>query len=371
MLERTATARRIEDEIVGLNPAFVSVMNQVRIIAKSDSVTLIQGETGTGKEIIAQAIHDQSLRSRGPFVKLNCAAIPSTLLESELLGHERGAFTGAVTQSMGRFQQADNGTLLLDEIGDLPLELQPKLLRALQEQEFERLGCGRTIRVNVRVVAATNQDLAKLVSVRQFRADLYYRLNVIPILLPPLRERLDDIPRLVEHFVRKYTARLNKPVYTIPDEVLEVLKCHDWPGNIRELQNFIERAVVLSPGPVLRPTLTELRHVTKQPTATAAQTFAEASRGHILEVLEQSRWMIGGRDGAAERLGLPRTTLIYKMRKLGIETRRSHRHRLRPLESAPTSTGAYAALAAGFRGAEPYPQEAIFSSNRLLSGSRL
>src|SRR5579883_1094450 len=206
MLKQSVTDHRMEDEIVGESPAFRNVLNQVRIIAESDSVTLIQGETGTGKEVIARAIHNQSSRSRGPFVKLNCAAIPAALLESELFGHERGAFTGAVTQTMGRFQQADNGTLFLDEIGDLPLELQPKLLRALQEQEFERLGGGRTIRVNVRVVAATNQNLAQLVSARQFRADLYYRLNVIPIYLPPLRERRDDIPRLVRHFVQKYSA---------------------------------------------------------------------------------------------------------------------------------------------------------------------
>ena len=223
---------RREDDIVGRSPAFASVLNQIGIIAKSDSVTLIQGETGTGKEVIARAIHNQSLRNRGPFVKLNCAAIPGTLLESELFGHERGAFTGAIAQTMGRFQQADNGTLFLDEIGDLPLELQPKLLRALQEQEFERLGSGRTIRVNVRVVAATNQDLAQLVSDRQFRADLYYRLNVIPIFLPPLRERRADIPSLVEHFVRKFSTRLNKEIDTIPEEVMEFLKCHDWPGNI-------------------------------------------------------------------------------------------------------------------------------------------
>jgi formate hydrogenlyase transcriptional activator len=335
-----------DQEIVGHSPAFQHVLNQVGIIAKSDSVTLIQGETGTGKEVIARAIHNQSLRSRGPFVKLNCAAIPGALLESELFGHERGAFTGAVVQTMGRFQQADNGTLFLDEIGDLPLELQPKLLRALQEQEFERLGGGRTIRVNVRVVAATNQDLAQLVSARQFRADLYYRLNVIPIFLPPLRERPDDIPRLVEHFVRMYATRLNKPIETIPDEVMECLKFHDWPGNIRELQNCIERAVVLSPGPVLRPTLTELRQMTKQPAAAAAQTLAEASRDHILEVLEQSGWMIGGRDGAAERLGLPRTTLIYKMRKLGIEARRPQRRRSAPLESPFARSGSSATLAA-------------------------
>jgi formate hydrogenlyase transcriptional activator len=219
---------------------------------------------------------------------------------------------------------------------------------ALQEQEFERLGGGRTISVNVRIVAATNQDLAELVSSRQFRADLYYRLNVIPIFLPPLRERADDIPRLVEHFVRKYADRLHKPIDTIPEEVMEFLQSHDWPGNIRELQNFIERAVVFSPGSVLRPTLTELRPVAKQPTAAAAQTFAEASRDHILEVLELSRWMIGGRDGAAERPGMPRTTLIYKMRKLGIEVRRPQRRRSVPLEPAFAGTGAPAALAAAF-----------------------
>ena len=348
MLERNVTAQRVEDEIVGHSTAFRNVLNQVGIIAKSDSVTLIQGETGTGKEVIARAIHNQSLRNRGPFVKLNCAAIPGALLESELFGHERGAFTGAVAQTMGRFQQADNGTLFLDEIGDLPLELQPKLLRALQEQEFERLGCGRTIRVNVRVVAATNQDLGQLVSKKLFRADLFYRLNVIPIFLPPLRERPDDIPQLVEHFVRKYAARLNKEIDSVPDEVMECLKCHDWPGNIRELQNVIERAVVLSPGPVLRPTLTELRPMAKQATAAAAQTLAEASRDHILEVLEQSRWMIGGREGAAERLGLPRTTLIYKMRKLGIEIRRPQRRRSLPVEPAFANTGPSATFAAAF-----------------------
>jgi transcriptional regulator with GAF, ATPase, and Fis domain len=346
MLERTSTSQRVEEEIVGNSSAFLYVLNQVRIIAKSDSVTLIQGETGTGKEVIARAIHNHSLRSSGPFVKLNCAAIPSSLLESELFGHERGAFTGAIAQTMGRFQQADKGTLFLDEIGDLPLELQPKLLRALQEQEFERLGCGRTIRVNVRVVAATNQDLAQMVAARQFRADLYYRLNVIPLFLPPLRERPDDIPQLVKHFVQKYADRLNKPIETVPDEVMECLKLHDWPGNIRELQNFIERAVVLSPGPVLRPRLTELCHMTKQPTVAAAQTFAEASREHILEALEQSRWTIGGRHGAAERLGLPRTTLLYKMRKLGIEPRRSQRRHAVPPAPAFPGMGAVGASAA-------------------------
>ena len=316
-----------EEEIVGHSPALQYVLNQIRIIAKTDAVTLIQGETGTGKEVIARAIHNQSARSHGPLVKMNCAAIPGPLLESELFGHERGAFTGACAQTKGRFQQADQGTLFLDEIGDLPLELQPKLLRALQEQEFERLGSSQTIRVNVRVVAATNQNLAQLVADKQFRADLYYRLNVIPIFLPALRERSEDIPSLVEHFVKKFSARLGKPIDAVPAEVMEVLKAHDWPGNIRELQSFIERAVVLSPGLVLRPTLTELKQMTRQPTAVAARTLAEAEREHILDVLKQTDGLIRGLQGAASQLGLPRTTLLYKMRKLGIEMRRSHRGR--------------------------------------------
>jgi formate hydrogenlyase transcriptional activator len=317
----------VEQEIVGDSLAIQYVLNQVRIVAKTDSMTLIQGETGTGKEIIARAIHNQSLRSRGPFVILNCAAIPGPLLESELFGHERGAFTGACAQTKGRFQMADKGTLFLDEIGDLPLELQPKLLRALQEHEFERLGSSHTIRVDVRVVAATNQDLSQLVASKQFRADLYYRLNVIPIALPPLRDRSEDIPLLVEYFVRKFSARLNKPIDSIPEEVMEILKAHDWPGNIRELQNVIERAVVLAPDSVLRPALTELKQMTKQPSAAAARTLAEAEREHILEALKRTDWLIGGRAGAAARLGLPRTTLVYKMRKLGIETPRSSRVR--------------------------------------------
>ena len=314
-------------EIVGHSPAFQQILNLVGVIAKSDSVTLIQGETGTGKEVIAQAIHQQSSRSHGPFVKLNCAAIPGPLLESELFGHERGAYTGACTQTKGRFQLADKGTLFLDEIGDLPLELQPKLLRALQEQEFERLGSSQTIRVDVRVVAATNQDLAQLMAKKQFRADLYYRLNVIPICLPPLRERVQDIPLLVRHFVHNLSERFNKPIDLIPDEVMEVLKAHDWPGNIRELQNFIERAVVFSPESVLRLPLTDLKLMTKQPSAAASRTLADAEREHILDVLKQTDGLIGGMHGAASRLGLPRTTLVYKMRKLGIEARRSHRSR--------------------------------------------
>jgi formate hydrogenlyase transcriptional activator len=338
---KLGSAPTIEEEIIGQSPALRSILNQVRIVAKTDSVTLIQGETGTGKEVIARAIHNQSLRSQGPFVKLNCAAIPGPLLESELFGHERGAFTGACAQTKGRFQQADKGTLFLDEIGDLPLELQPKLLRALQEQEFERLGSSQTIRVDVRVVAATNQDLSQLTATKQFRADLYYRLNVIPLCLPPLRERAQDIPSLVEHFVRKFSTRMNKPIDEIPDEVMNVLKAHDWPGNIRELQNFIERAVVLSPDSVLRLPLTDLKVMTKQPTAATARTLAEAERVHILDVLKQTGWLIGGLHGAAARLGLPRTTLVYKMRKLGIESHRSHQARSAQNEPPLLSPGGF------------------------------
>jgi formate hydrogenlyase transcriptional activator len=318
-------AESVPEQIVGNSAALQSVLNLVRIVGKSDSVTLIQGETGTGKEAIARAIHENSNRSRGPFVKLNCAAIPGPLLESELFGHERGAFTGAFAQTKGRFQQADQGTLFLDEIGDLPLELQPKLLRALQEQEFERLGSSQTIRVNVRVVAATNQNLAQLVAHKQFRADLYYRLNVIPIFLPPLRERTQDIPLLVEHFVRKLSARLNKTISEIPRELVEILQTHDWPGNIRELQNLIERAVVFSPESVLRLPLDNLRQMSKFGSTQVARTLADAERDHIVEVLKQTNGLIGGQQGAAILLGLPRTTLLYKMRKLGIEAR--HRSR--------------------------------------------
>jgi formate hydrogenlyase transcriptional activator len=322
-----------DDEIVGRSLAFQQVLNLVRMVANSDSVTLIQGETGTGKEVIARALHNQSSRRQQPFVTLNCAAIPGSLLESELFGHERGAFTGACAQTKGRFQLADGGTLFLDEIGDLPLELQPKLLRALQEQEFERLGSSQTIRVNVRVIAATNQNLAELVAAKQFRADLYYRLNVIPICLPPLRERVEDVPLLVEHFLRRYSLRFNKPIGPIPHEMMEVLQAHDWPGNIRELQNFIERALVFSPGSVLCLPLMDLKRMTKGSSAAASHTLAEAEREHILGVLRETDGQIGGQSGAATRLGLPRTTLVYKMRKLGIETRRPHR--ARPIHHLP------------------------------------
>jgi transcriptional regulator with GAF, ATPase, and Fis domain len=309
-------------DLIGSSPKFRAVLADVGRVAPVDSAVLIQGETGTGKEVIARAIHEASPRRNRRFVALNCAAIPSALLESELFGHERGAFTGACTQTQGRFQMAEGGTLFLDEIGDMPLELQPKLLRALQEREFERLGSNQTVRVNVRVVAATNQDLMQLVSKKLFRADLFYRLNVIPICLPPLRERVQDIPPLTEFFVAKFAATLNKPIDLIPDEVMAVLKAHDWPGNIRELQNFIERAVLFSPGSVLRVPL-DLRQTAKQSAEGDPRTLADADREHILETLNQTNWLIGGQDGAANRLGLPRTTLIYKMRKLGIETRRS------------------------------------------------
>src|SRR5579863_3555051 len=313
-------------DLIGSSPKFRALLMEVARVAPVDSAVLIQGETGTGKEVIARAIHDASPRRNQRFVALNCAAIPSALLESELFGHDRGAFTGACTQTKGRFQMADGGTLFLDEIGDMPLELQPKLLRVLQEREFERLGSAQTVRVNVRVVAATNQDLAQLVSRKLFRADLFYRLNVIPLFLPPLRERVQDILPLTEFFVAKFAARLNKTIDSIPEEVVEVLKAHDWPGNIRELQNCIERAMLFSPGSALRLPLDLKQSVTrtvKQSSGSASHTLADADRDHILETLNQTNWMIGGQGGAANRLGLPRTTLIYKMRKLGIDTRRS------------------------------------------------
>jgi len=307
-------------ELIGQSAAFHAVLEQVNQVAPADCAVLIQGETGTGKELIAQAIHDGSRRASGPFIKLNCAAIPAGLLESELFGHERGAFTGAVASRMGRLQLAHGGTLFLDEIGDLPLELQPKLLRALQEQEFERLGSTQTIRVNVRIVAATNQSLGQMVNERRFRADLYYRLNVFPILLPALRERSEDIPALVRHFVRDAAARMGKTVDGIPEHVMDALRAHDWPGNIRELQNFIERAIVVTEGGMLRPPLSELTRLLPAGPSTSAsgQTLAEVERVYITETLQSTNWVVGGPAGAAAKLGLPRTTLIARMRKLGI-----------------------------------------------------
>jgi len=307
-----------EDGLIGSSAGLRRVWHSVQMVARTDSAVLIQGETGTGKELIAGAIHEESLRRRGPFVKVNCAAMPGGLLESELFGHERGAFTGALTQTTGRFHLAHQGTLFLDEIGDLPLELQPKLLRVLQEQEFERLGSSRTIRVDVRIVAATSQNLAQMVQERRFRADLFYRLHVFPIALPALRERTEDIPLLVRHFVNKFAQRMNKQINHIPSEVMEVLKLHDWPGNVRELQNIIERAMIMSTGPDLRLPPDELKHLVKGNASSAIRTLAEAERDHILHVLRQVSWVVGGRDGAAARLGVARTTLLYRMRKLGI-----------------------------------------------------
>jgi formate hydrogenlyase transcriptional activator len=305
------------NELIGESTQFKEVLDQVRIVAQSDCGVLIQGETGTGKELIAQAIHNQSPRANGPYLKVNCAAIPAGLLESELFGHERGAFTGALTQRMGRLQLANTGTLFLDEIGDLPLELQPKLLRALQEQEFERLGSSHTIRVNVRVVAATNQSIEDMVRNRSFRADLYYRLNVFPIMLPPLRNRQEDIPLLISHFVRESATRLKKPIDIIPDQVLQVLSSYAWPGNIRELQNVVERAVLLTEGRRLQLRVPELRVVPTKPVQ-HDQTLAEMERLYIADVLRKTNWVVGGSGGAAAKLGLPRTTLISRMRKLGI-----------------------------------------------------
>jgi formate hydrogenlyase transcriptional activator len=304
-------------EIVGTSAAVQRILHQVQIVAPSDTTVLIQGETGTGKELIARAIHRLSRRSPRTFVKLNCAAIPTGLLESELFGHERGAFTGAIAQKIGRFEVADKGTLFLDEIGDIPPELQPKLLRVLQEQEFERLGSTRTVRVDVRILAATNRDLGQMVAERQFRSDLFYRLNVFPLTMPPLRERPEDIPPLVGYFVKEHARRLGRSIAAVPTKAMNALKAYPWPGNVRELENFIERAVLLSPGPELRVPVDELRSPTAAALAAPA-TLDEAEREHIVQALKQTNWVVGGPAGAAARLGLKRTTLLSRMRKLGI-----------------------------------------------------
>jgi len=309
---------RSVNQLIGSSFPMRRALNAVSMVAPTDSAVLIQGETGTGKELIARAVHDQSQRRNGPFVTLNCAAIPSGLLESELFGHERGAYTGAINSAIGRFQLAHQGTLFLDEIGDMPLELQPKLLRVLQEQEFEKLGSTRTVQVDVRIVAATNRDLSSMVQERLFRADLFYRLHVFPIALPPLRERADDIPLLVWHFVRMFAERMNREIDVVPEETLETLKNYSWPGNIRELQNFVERAVILSSGRVLHAPLGDLQRSFEMQTPAARLTLADAERAHILEVLREVDWVVGGRRGAAVRLGLPRTTLLHRMHKLGI-----------------------------------------------------
>jgi formate hydrogenlyase transcriptional activator len=321
-------------DLIGSSAKFRALLDDVEMVGPVDSAVLIQGETGTGKEVIARAIHEASHRRKNRFVALNCAAIPTALLESELFGYEKGAFTGAVTQTMGRFQAADQGTLFLDEIGDLPLELQPKLLRALQEKQIERLGGGRTLQVDVRIIAATNQNLAQMVQEKKFRIDLFYRLNVFPMVLPPLRERRDDIPLLAEHFVEKFAREQGKVIDTIPKEVMAALESHDWPGNIRELQNVIERGVIMTAGSVLaRQTTDHFKRVeaaSVRVTAAAEpmsiRTLADAERAHITATLQEKNWVIGGPDGAAAQLGLPRTTLIARMQRLGIspETLRSH-----------------------------------------------
>jgi formate hydrogenlyase transcriptional activator len=315
---------RTFERIIGNSAALESVLEQVEQVAPTDSTVLIEGETGTGKELIAHAIHNASQRCGRAFIKLNCAAIPLDLLESELFGHEKGAFTGAIAQKIGRFEMADKGTLFLDEVGDIPAALQPKLLRVLQEQEFERLGSGRTHKVEVRLVAATNRDLIKMVARGQFRSDLYYRLNVFPILLPALRERREDIPALVTHFVKMFSRRMGKQVDSIPAEIMTAFQWYSWPGNIRELQNLVERAVILSrdgllPNPLhKKQTELMLPNLNRTRTFHSSMTLEDSDRDLILETLEQAGWIVGGPRGAAAKLGLKRTTLLAKMRRLGI-----------------------------------------------------
>jgi formate hydrogenlyase transcriptional activator len=327
LLNEVGSEHRFQ-EIVGASTALKRVLRQVDTVAPTDSTVLIYGETGTGKEMIARDIHRLSSRRDHTLVKLNCAAIPLGLLESELFGHEKGAFTGAIERRIGRFELANNGTLFLDEIGDIPLELQSKLLRVLQEQEFERLGSIRPIKVDVRIIAATHRNLAKMVEEKQFRADLYYRLSVFPLVLPALRDRRSDIPDLVRHFAEKYAKRMNKFIDTIPHEVMTVLAQYDWPGNIRELQNFIERAVILSTGTVFQPPIAELKSATGktglvEKKSTKPNSLDDAQRDHIVQMLRETHWVLGGSNGAAARMGIPRTTLIYKMRRLGIQRRKA------------------------------------------------
>jgi formate hydrogenlyase transcriptional activator len=314
-----------QSQAIGSGRRFLAVMNQIREVAPTDSPVLIEGETGAGKEVLAAAIHQQSAHRSGPFIKVNCAAISSQLLQSELFGHEKGAFAAAVAPRIGQLETAARGTLFLDEIADMPLELQPRLLRVLEQREFERMGGSRTLRVEARIVAATSCDLAALVKSGRFRADLYNRLAATRIQLPPLRQRADDIPELAYHFVNRHARKLNKVIDTIPTEVMEVLKLHHWPGNVRELESFIERAVIMSPGPILRPPLADLRHLLKPISSVAGGTLAESERDHILAVLEDTGWMIGGYSGAAARLGLARSALVYTMQKLGIAPRRPAR----------------------------------------------
>ena len=346
-LEQELRSEMNFDQIVGDSPALKHVLELVETVAPSDSTVLLLGETGTGKELIARAIHDHSRRKNRTFVKLNCAAIPTGLFESELFGHERGAFTGAISQKMGRLELADQGTLFLDEVGDVPLEIQPKLLRALQEREFERLGSTRTKKVNLRMVAATNRDLDSMISAREFRSDLFYRLNVFPIRIPPLREREEDIPLLVRYFAQKFARQMEKRIETIPTATMQVLTEWDWPGNVRELANFVERAVILTRGTSLAAPLAELRRVCAdgftQSAApqrweeialivketinalngrnSAVDEHAKKQRDAIVRTLTETKGLVGGNDGAAARLGLNRTTLLSRMKKLGIHSK--------------------------------------------------
>jgi formate hydrogenlyase transcriptional activator len=336
--ERNQPERSFE-QIIGNSSALESVLEQVARVAPTDAAVLIQGETGTGKELIAHAIHNASPRCGRALIKLNCAAIPLDLLESELFGHEKGAFTGAIGQKIGRFEMADGGTLFLDEVGDIPAALQPKLLRVLQEQEFERLGSGRTHKVDVRLVGATNRNLLEMATRNEFRSDLYYRLNVFPIMLPPLRERREDIPALVEHFVEIFGCRIKRQIHHIPGETMAAFTSYPWPGNIRELQNLVERAVILSQDGVLpNPLPTSVIPIAPSPpTGTTGppeplvpRTLRDSERALILQTLEATGWRIGGPKGAATQLGLNRTTLMFRMRKLGIE---------RPFRRPPSPSG--------------------------------
>jgi transcriptional regulator with GAF, ATPase, and Fis domain len=316
------------DQIIGSSAALKSVLAQVELVAPTDSTVLVLGETGTGKELIARAIHNASARCGRPFVKLNCAAIPFDLLESELFGHERGAFTGAIAQKIGRFEMVDTGTLFLDEIGDIPLALQPKLLRVLQEREFERLGSGRTHRVNVRLVAATHRDLTEMVRRNEFRSDMYYRLNVFPVVLPPLRDRRQDIAQLVSHFVDVFSRRMGKQIHHVPQETLEAFTSYSWPGNVRELQNLVERAVIQSNNGVLsNPLPTPAGNLVM--VMPKHRTLRDSERALILQTLQATNWVIGGPGGTAVRLGLKRTTLIGRMKKLGLSRPRLHNEMIR------------------------------------------
>ena len=335
--------RRFE-QIIGNSPALESVLEQVERVAPTDSTVLIQGETGTGKELIAHAIHNLSSRCGRPFVRLNCAPIPLDLLESELFGHEKGAFTGAIAQKIGRFELADKGTLFLDEVGDIPPALQPKLLRVLQEQEFERLGSTRTHQVDVRLVAATNRNLLEMSNRGEFRSDLYYRLNVFPVLLPPLRKRREDIPALVEHFAEIYGRRMSRQIEHIPPTTMAALTSYEWPGNIRELQNLIERSVILSNDGVLPNPLPAAQALAVTASASpAGTTLKDSERVLILRTLESVGWVIGGPKGAASQLGLKRTTLIHKMQKLGI-SRSSHQSSPGIAKPGPDGPGSIARL---------------------------